>query len=70
MDFITGRIMKKATEVLMCAYMAVVACFSLYFATQLDKVPNKPSCQLVEISPDFSTEHREWCRKNRGRHRL
>ena len=62
--------MKKTTEVLMCAYMAVVACFSLYFATQLDKVPNKPSCQLVEISPDFSTKHREWCRKNRGRHKL
>jgi hypothetical protein len=54
----------------MCVYMAVVACFSLYFATQLDKVPNKPSCQLVEISPDFSTDHREWCRKNRGRHKL
>lgn len=62
--------MKKMGEVLLYAYMAIIACASLYFATQLDKVPNKPSCQLVEISPDFSTEHREWCRKNRGRHRL
>lgn len=60
----------KVTEALLYVYLAIVACSSLYFATQLDKVPNKPSCQLVEISPDFSTEHREWCRKNRGRHRL
>jgi hypothetical protein len=60
----------KTTELLLYVYMAAVACWSLYFATQLDKVPNKPSCQLVEISPDFSTEHREWCRKNRNKHRL
>lgn len=59
--------MKKASEVMLYVYMAAVACFSLYFATQLDRVPNKPSCQLVEISPDFSTEHREWCRKQRHR---
>lgn len=62
--------MEKVTEVAVYAWIAVVACSSLYFATKLDEVPNKPSCQLVEISPDFSTEHREWCRKNRGRHRL
>ena len=60
----------EAAEVLACAYAAVIACCSLYFVTRLDKVPNKPSCQLVEISPDFSAEHREWCRKQRGRHRL
>ena len=57
-------------EKLIIIYMVLVACASLYFANKLDTVPNKPSCQLVEISPDFSTEHREWCRKNRGRHRL
>jgi hypothetical protein len=62
--------MNKPIEVLLYVHMAIVACFSLYFATQMDKVPNKPSCQLVEVSPDFSTEHREWCRKHRGRHRL
>lgn len=62
--------MQKITEIALYAWMAVVACTSLYFATQLDKVPNKPSCQLVEISPDFTPEHREWCRKNRWKHRL
>jgi hypothetical protein len=62
--------MNRIREVLIYVYMAIVACASLYFATKLDQVPNKPSCQLVEISPDFSTEHREWCRKNRGAHRL
>lgn len=61
--------MKKTNEVLLYVYMASIACGALYFASKL-QVPNKPSCQLVEISPDFSTEHREWCRKNRGRHRL
>lgn len=62
--------MKKISETLLYAYMAIIACTSLYFATQLDRVPNRPSCQLAEISPDFSTEHREWCRKQRGRHKL
>lgn len=58
-------VMMKFTEALLYIYMAVVACFSLYFATQLDHVPNKPSCQLAEISPDFSTEQRQWCRARR-----
>lgn len=61
--------MNKIIEALLYVYMAIIACTALYFATKLE-VPNKPSCQLVEISPDFSTEHREWCRKQRGRHRL
>lgn len=60
----------RTPEFLICFYMAAVACCSVYFATQLDKVPNKLVCQLAEISPDFSNEHREWCRKNRGRHKL
>lgn len=60
----------RASEFFVCFYMAVVACCSLYFATQLGREPNKPSCQLAEISPDFSNEYREWCRKNRGRHKL
>lgn len=57
--------MKQIAAVLLYVYLAIVACTSLYFATQLDKVPDRPSCQVAEISPDFSTEHREWCRTRR-----
>ena len=57
----------KMVEILMYVYLAAVACFSLYFATRLGEAPNKPSCQLAEISPDFTPAHREWCRKQRHR---
>lgn len=60
----------EAVSVFVYIWVACVACSSLYFVTQLDKVPNKPSCQLVEISPDFTPEHKEWCRKYGRRHRL
>jgi hypothetical protein len=59
----------RTSEFLICFYMAAVACCSVYFATQLDKVPNKPICQLAEISPDFNPADRARCRQLRG-HKL
>jgi hypothetical protein len=62
---------KKINEGLICIYMAAVACWALYFATQLDRVPAKPRniCSVAEISPDVTQQERERCRQIRG-HKL
>lgn len=54
-------------EVIM--YTAIMLAFAilLYFgAPDEDTVP-KRSCDVVEISPDFTAEHRQWCRQQRAR---
>jgi len=61
--------MKSITHALIYIYMAIVACLSLYFATQVSNAPTRLPCQVAEISPDFSTEQREACRHMR-RHKL
>lgn len=57
--------MNRIKEALIYVYMAIIACASLYFAALAQDAPGKPACQLAEISPDFSTEQRQWCRMRR-----
>ena len=50
-------------------YVGMVLAFAilLYFGAP-DKQPvSKRSCDVVEISPDFTAEDREWCRQQRAR---
>lgn len=56
----------KLNEVLIYAYMACIAAASLFVASQIkNDNPNMLRCDIAEISPDFTTEQRQFCREKR-----
>lgn len=56
----------KFSEKLIYVYMACIAAGSLYMASQIkNDNPNMLRCDIAEISPDFTTEQRQFCREKR-----
>lgn len=59
----------KTAAVFMLFYMAI-AIGSICILAVLLQQPYRPPCEMVEISPDFSTEQREYCRQLRRQQAL
>lgn len=57
---------QTTSEILAIAFMVCVACGSLFMASQIkNDNPNMLRCDIAEISPDFTTEQRQFCREKR-----
>ena len=57
---------RTISEGLIYVYMVCIACASLFLASQIkNDNPNMLRCDIAEISPDFSTEQRQFCREKR-----
>lgn len=56
----------KTAAVLMIFYM-LISIGSICIIAALVQKPQRPPCDIVEISPDFSIEQREYCRQFRHR---